>query len=140
MSYAFVPGPAEALLVVSAPVPLPDKPPVDAVIVGIVTDTFTLDEPPEAVARPMPPTEVDVEFVVADEFDDVPMLFRLEPPPWPMPIELEPDTEPDDESAVVSALAACAAQSAMAHARCKIVLFTFVLPKPFFTTNEAACK
>ncbi|MEZ2311509.1 hypothetical protein AB6809_33260 [Paraburkholderia sp. RCC_158] len=77
--------------------------PVDAVGAGTVTDTLTFEEPPDAVARPMPPTDDAFELVVAEEFEEVPMLFRLEPPPWPMPTELEPEIEPDDEFAVVSA-------------------------------------
>jgi hypothetical protein len=73
-----------ALLTASAALPVPpvvpdpvpvDPVPVDAVSAGIVTDTLTFEEPPAADALP----------------------------PWPMPMELEPEIEPDDELAVVSA-------------------------------------
>jgi hypothetical protein len=124
-------------------VPAPVPAPVDAARVGIVTDTLTFDEPPAdeelppradelppvAFARPMPPTEDEFELVAADEVDEVPMLFRLDPPPCPMPTDEDPEVEPDDELAVVSAWAACAAQSNAAQARCKAVLFIVVLRK-----------
>ena len=60
----------------------------DAVSDGIVSEILTFDEPPVAeerpplaVATPRPPTDEELELVVAVEVADVPMLFRLEPPP-----------------------------------------------------------
>lgn len=67
--------------------------------------------------------------MLAVEFADVPMLLRLDPPPWPMPVDVEPETEPDEELAVVSAWASCAAQNSTAHANCRVVLFILVLRK-----------
>ncbi|WP_244197932.1 hypothetical protein [Caballeronia ptereochthonis] len=127
---------------------LPLAPVVDAMFVealelefvsdGIVSEMLTFEEPPDAdederppvaVDMPMPPTEEELEVVLAVEFADVPMLFRLEPPPWPMPVEVDPEIEPEEELAVVSAWASCAAQNRTAHASCKVVLFIMVLRK-----------
>jgi hypothetical protein len=146
VSKALEPG-VEALPVESMPfaepdVPLPAAPVVEAkfddefVSDGIVSEMLTFDEPPVAderpplaVATPRPPTDDEFEVVLAVEFADVPMVFRLEPPPWPMPVEVEPETEPDEELAVVSAWASGAAQNRTAHASCKMVLFIMVLRK-----------
>ena len=98
---------------------------------GIVSEMLTFDEPPDADERasargrrrPDAAHRRRIGTVLAVEFADVPMLFRLEPPPWPMPVDVEPETEPDEELAVVSAWASCAAQNRTAHASCKVVLF-----------------
>lgn len=125
MSYGLEPGVLAALVAASvAPVPAVPVPfvPVldellDAVNDGIETEMFTFDEPPDAfdappvaferppdaTALPMPPTDDEFEFVVAEEFAEVPILFRLDPPPCPMPTDDEPDVEPELELAVVSA-------------------------------------
>jgi hypothetical protein len=77
----------------------------------------------------MPPTEDEAEFVLADELAEVPMLLRLDPPPWPIPTDEEPDVDPDDELAVVSACAACPMQNSTAHASCNVVLVMMLLRK-----------
>jgi hypothetical protein len=69
----------------------PDEPvelELDVVSDGMVSEILTFDEPPLAEARPplavdmpMPPTDDELEFVVALELAEVPMLLRLEPPP-----------------------------------------------------------
>jgi hypothetical protein len=103
--------------------------PFEAVIAGIVTETLTFDDPPDALALPIPPTDDEAELVLADELAEVPMLFRLDPPPWPMPTDDEPDVDPDDELAVVSACAACPMQNKTAHAIWSVVLVMMLLRK-----------
>ena len=121
---------ASGVLPVEPVVPVPEpEVPFEAVIAGMVTETFTFDDPPDALALPMPPTDDEAEFVLADELAEVPMLFRLDPPPWPIPTDEEPDVDPDDELAVVSACAACPMQNSTAHASCNVVLVMMLLRK-----------
>jgi hypothetical protein len=109
---------------------------LDAVSDGMVSEMLTFDvppvaleRPPDAVALPMPPTDDELELVVAEDVADVPMLFRLDPPPCPMPTDDEPEVDPDDEFAVVSACATWPTQNRTAHAICNVVLFIVVLRK-----------
>jgi hypothetical protein len=101
---------------------------------GIVNEILTFDDPPVAddlppvaVDMPIPPTDDEFELVVAVDVADVPMLFRLDPPPCPIPVDVDPDNAPEFELDDVCAWANEAAQDSSAHASCSVFFFMMVL-------------